>query len=83
MYWILLFSIRVKLNWLAYNMGYAILGSRFAIAEFPEGEFDENISELISYLTSSIRMAIIHDVDLHRCRHPLAGTPKQLNGIEA
>jgi len=48
-----------------------------------KAKFDENINEMIFYLTSGMRMAIIPDVDLHRCRRLLGGTSKQLNDIEA
>ncbi len=45
-------------------------------------QINKNMSELQLDLTFHLPLAIISHVDSYRCRRPLGGTSKQLNGIK-
>jgi len=55
---------------------------RRAVAIKSCSQINANINETASYLTINMLVAILRDVDLHRCRYPPGGTLEQPSGIE-
>ena len=63
-------------------MAYEKQGFRQAVAIDSCSQINAYINDSSSYLTFNMLVAIIRDVDLHRCRRPEGGTQEQPSGIE-